>query len=94
MGANDAAEMLQSAQAECVRLERELSASSLRVRALQEQIADAWDAGFAAADISRPSSRKGHWEANNRHGIRTWIPDPIPTNPHRAVVSTKEDEKP
>ena len=42
----------------------------------------AWDEGFAAADISRPTSRKGHWEDGARKGIRTWIPDPLPTNPY------------
>lgn len=54
--------------------------------ALRDQIATAWDEGWAAADINRPSSRKGHWEQDRpRKGLRTWIPDPLPVNPYRAV---------
>lgn len=52
-------------------------------------VASAWDEGFAAAEISKPSSRKGHWEDSRVKGLRTWIPDPIPTNPYRAVVAGK-----
>lgn len=70
-----------------------LEISNAEVSALREVIekakADAWDEGFAAADINRPRSRKGHWE-ETRHGVRTWIPDPLPVNPYAPAVASPE----
>lgn len=49
---------------------------------IRARLAEAWQAGFDAADINTPRSRKGHWEPDSpRKGMRTWIPDPLPTNP-------------
>jgi hypothetical protein len=65
---------------------RELRAAVTR---LKEQLtttqADAWDEGWGAADINRPTSRKGHWDSSSRKCYRTWIPDPLPANPYRAT---------
>ena len=54
-------------------------------RWLEARDAAKWDEGWAAADINRPTSRKGHWDETTRKGFRTWIPDPKPTNPYRTV---------
>jgi hypothetical protein len=49
--------------------------------------ADAWDEGWGAANINRPTSRKGHWDSSSRKGYRTWIPDPLPVNPYRTKAA-------
>ncbi|MET4780827.1 hypothetical protein [Glaciihabitans sp. UYNi722] len=58
---------------------------------LTKQVADAWYEGWSAADINRPTSRKGHWDYETRKGFRTWIPDPLPVNPYRAARGEAKD---